>query len=102
LKRVLDHEFADGHVTKVSEASATSVGRSSLHNTSPGLDICAVLVVVGSNPPHGDVFKDFELVFELADAAEGYASRSVERAIFDKDIGAVCKDRKSAGVFIVR
>ena len=60
-----------------------------MHNASPGLDVCAVLVVVCGDAAHCDVFKYFELALELADAAKRYSSRSVERAVLDEDVGAV-------------
>lgn len=61
-----------------------------MHDASPGLDVGAVFVVVSGYPAHGDVFEDFELVLELADAAEGDAGGAVEGAVFDEDVGAVC------------
>jgi hypothetical protein len=83
LLGVLNHKVAYGQIAKIAESGATSVGRSSLHNTGPGFDVCAVLVVVGGDFADCDIFKDFELVFKLADAAEGYTSGSIEYAVFD-------------------
>jgi hypothetical protein len=91
LLGVLNHKVAYGHVAKVAESGATSVGRRPLHNTGPGFHVCTVLVVVGRNLTDCDIFKDLELVLELADTAECHTGGSIERAVFNQDVCAVFK-----------
>lgn len=74
LQSVLDHEIAYSNVAKVAQSGASSVRRSSLNYTGPGLDIRPVFVVIRLDVADRDVFKNFELVLELADAAKCYAS----------------------------
>lgn len=83
LQCVFDREVAYGHVAEVSEAAAAAVGRSALDDAGPGFDVCAVLVVVRGDFADSDVFEDFILAFELADAAERHTCGSIEGAIFN-------------------
>ena len=55
----------------------------------PGLDVGEVFVVVGGDVADYDVFDDFVLAGELANAAEGDACGTVEAAVLDENVGAV-------------
>jgi len=55
----------------------------------PGLDVGEVFVVVGGDVADYDVFDDFVLAGELANAAERKTRGPVEAAVFDEDVGAV-------------
>jgi hypothetical protein len=89
LQGVLGHGVAEGDVAEVAQAGAAAVGRRALDHACPGLDVGEVFVVVGGDVADYDVFDDFVLAGELADAAEGDARGAVEAGIFDKNVGAV-------------
>lgn len=82
-------EVAHAHVAQVAFAAAAAVGWHALAHARPGFDVRPVLVVVGGDVAHRDIFEDLEFVLELPDAAEGDAGGAVEGAVFDEDVGAV-------------
>ena len=89
LQGVLGHGIAEGDVAEVAQPSAAAIGRRALDYAGPGLDVGEVFVVVGGDVANYDVFDDFVLAGELADAAEGDARGTVEAAVFDEDVGAI-------------
>lgn len=89
LQGVLGHGVAEGDVAEVAQSSAAAVGRCALDYARPSLDVGEIFVVVGGDVTDYDVFDDFVLAGELADAAEGDACGTVEAAVFDEDVGAI-------------
>ena len=87
--RIMDLEILKSDIGCITQSSSTTIRRIACLDTSPGLDVTDVEVIVEAHIARGDVLNDLVDAVVLADATNSNATTFPARYVFHKDVGGV-------------
>lgn len=83
------HEVLQCHICCIPQPTATTIGRISTADASPGLEVGTIPHVVDGDVASSDVFDNLIHPIILTNAADRNAQAGVEVAVFDEDVRTV-------------